>query len=76
MSDVLLMDKIKERDKPFIATALVTLLVSSFASYTNAVIEGVVKKNGWHLHIMGHLLFNMLTTGNDIDFIDRHTWSF
>jgi len=25
---------------------------------------------------MGHLLFNMLTTGNGIEFIDRHTWSF
>jgi hypothetical protein len=44
MNDVLLMDKSTERDKPFIATALVTLLVSSFASYTNAVIEGVVKR--------------------------------
>jgi hypothetical protein len=44
MSDVLLMDKITESDKPFIATALVTLLASSFASYTNAVIEGVVKR--------------------------------
>ncbi len=54
VSYVLLMEKVIAWGKPFIAAALVTLLVSSFASYTVTVINAVLcyQKKRYQFHVM------------------------